>query len=88
MPFYILEVQKFYNNGHIIYPEYNGKFEHIGYINKLFRTKKEAGDYYDQFHPHMRRLNAHKTWRSDCAPNTNLRYVVREYSGEFLKITP
>ena len=36
---YILEVQKFIYNGHILYPEWNGKKEHIGYINKIFRTR-------------------------------------------------
>ena len=32
---YILEVQRF---GSI---KYNGKFEHIGYMSKLFTTKKK-----------------------------------------------
>jgi hypothetical protein len=39
MPLYILEVQRFDSNGH---PEWNGKFEHIKYMNKLFRTKKRS----------------------------------------------
>jgi len=38
---YILEVQKFNPDGHNIYPEFNGKSEHIGYMNKVFKTKKE-----------------------------------------------
>ena len=88
MPFYILEVQRFDCDGHIIHPEWTGKFEHIGYMNKLFRTKKEASEYYNQFNPHMRLLNAHKNWRSDWNSDTKLRYIVREYSGEYLKIEP
>ena len=32
---YILEVQRFGS------PKYNGKFEHIGYMSKLFTTKKK-----------------------------------------------
>ncbi len=85
---YILEVQRFDSDGHITHPEWNGKFEHIGYMNILFRTKKEASDYYDNFNTHMRSLNAHNSWYSDWDPNTRLRYVVRNYSGEYLKISP
>ena len=33
---YVLEVQKFNPTGHISYPEWHGKSEHIGYMNKLF----------------------------------------------------
>jgi len=85
---YILEVQKFNINGHNVYPEWNGKSEHIGYINKLFKTKQEASDYYDKFNPHMRSLNAHKNWCSDWDPNTYLMYIVRERFYEYLKISP
>lgn len=86
---YILEVQKFNINGHNAYPEWNGKSEHIGYINKVFKTKQEASDYYDKFNPHMRSLNAHKNWCSDWDPtNSCLMYIVREYFYEYLKITP
>ena len=45
---YILEVQQFDSNGHNIHPEWNGKCNHIGYMNKMFRTKREASDYYDR----------------------------------------
>jgi hypothetical protein len=40
MPF-ILEVQYFNIDGHLNHPEWNGKSEHIGYMNKLFKTKKK-----------------------------------------------
>lgn len=76
---YILEVQKFNSDGHNVHPEWNGKSEHIGYINKIFKTKQEACDYYDLFNPHMRSLNAHKTWRSDWDPNTCLTSIQNLY---------
>ena len=85
---YILEVQRFDSHGHNIHPEWNGKYEHIGYMNKLFQTKKEASDYYDKFNPHMRSLNAHNTWCSDWDPKNNLKYIVRKNFGEYLKISP
>ncbi len=83
---YILEVQKFEPKGHNIHPEWNGKCEHIGYMNKIFKTKQEASDYYDKYNPNMRSLNAHNTWCSDWNPQTHLKYIVREYFGEYLKI--
>lgn len=46
----------------------------------------EASEYYDKFNPHMRPLNAHKTWCSDCDPRTCLMYIVREQFYEYLKI--
>ena len=85
---YILEVQKFNINGHIDYPTYNGKCEHIGYMNKLFKSKKEAAEYYDKYNPHMRKLNAHENWCSDWDPNSCLIYIVREHFYEYLKLPP
>ena len=83
---YILEVQRFYENIHNLYPEWNGKSEHIGYMNKIFKTKKEASDYYDKYNSHMRSLNAHNNWCSDWDPNTRLMFIVREYFYEHLKL--
>ena len=85
---YILEVQRFDTDGHIIHPEWNGKKEHIGYINKVFRTKQEASDYYIQHNPHMRRISSEFSWKSDWDTQTKLLYVVRQYTGEYLKIPP
>ena len=85
---YVLEVQRFEVNGHIDHPEWNGKFEHIGYMNKLFRSKNDAALYYNINNIHMRNLNSHNTWISDWDPNTFLRYIVRKYDGEYLKIHP
>lgn len=85
---YILEVQQFDIHGHIIHPEWNGKSQHIGYMNKIFKTKQDACEYYDKFNPHMRSLNAHNTWCSDWDPNTKLMYIVREHFCEYKIIPP
>jgi hypothetical protein len=85
---YILEVQHFFPDGHITHPEWNGKKEHIGYMNKLFRTKQEASDYYYLHNPHMRHITSKFDWKSDWDPHTNLLYVIRKATGEFLKIPP
>ena len=84
---YILEVQQFFINGHNMHPEWNGKKEHIGYINKIFNTKQEASDYYYMHNQHMRVINS-KNDCSDWDPQTNLLYVIRKHTGEFLKILP
>ncbi len=77
---YILEVQRFGSIKH------NGKFEHIGYMSKLFTTKKEAANYYDFHNSHLRKLNTHGTWVSDWDPMTKLRYIVRRATGEYLTV--
>ena len=66
----------------------NGKKEHIGYINKIFKTKRDASDYYYIHNQHMRAINSENYWCSDCDPETYLLYVIRQYTGEFLKISP
>ena len=83
---YILEVQKVNMDGYTEYPDWKGKSEHIGYMNKVFRTKQGAGTYYDKFNPHMRSLNEANNWCSDWDPNTGLMYIVRERFYEYLKI--
>jgi len=85
---YILEVQKFNSDGHNLHPEWNGKSEHIGYMNKLFKTKLEACDYYDKYNSHLRSLNARNDWCSDWDPNRYLMYIIREDFYEYLKIQP
>ena len=85
---YILEVQKFNINGHREHPEWNGKSEHIGYMNKVFRTKQEAADYYKKYNQHMRSMNEYNNWHSDWDPNTELMYIVRDHFYEYLKIPP
>uniref|UniRef100_A0A6C0AD53 Uncharacterized protein n=1 Tax=viral metagenome TaxID=1070528 RepID=A0A6C0AD53_9ZZZZ len=87
---YILEVLKFNPEIHQTNPEWSGKAEHIGYINLVFCSKKEAGLYYDQHNsPRMRSLNANGEWRSDWDPDTFLMYIVRKHYGyECKKIRP
>lgn len=85
---YILEVQQFFINGHITHPEWNGKKEHIGYINKIFNTKQEACEYYHIHNQHLRAINSAHNWCSDCDPETKLLYIIRKHTGEFLKIPP
>ena len=85
---YILEVQRFIIKGQELHPEWNGKKEHIGYINKIFKTKKEACEYYYLHNQHMRNINSENNWCSDWDPETKLLYIIREHSGEFLKISP
>jgi hypothetical protein len=79
-PPYMLEVQKYIEDAHA--KKLNGRFKHVGYIKKLFRSKREACEYYDMHNPHMRSLNAHRTYKSDWDPETKLRYLVRKCWGE------
>jgi hypothetical protein len=84
---YVLEVQRYVTGGNWEIAEmWNGLFEHVGYMDKVFLSKKAACEYYDGYNSHMRSLNAHHTWKSDWDPNDNYRYVVRSYSGECLTI--
>ena len=85
---YILEVQKFNPTGHLLQSEWNGKSTHVGYMNKVFKTKNQACEYYDRYNPTLRPLNSHHTYRSDWNRDTHLLYVVREYGDEYLSIPP
>jgi hypothetical protein len=83
---YILEVQKFNPTGHLSQSEWNGKGIHVGYMNKVFKTKNQACAYYDMYNPTMRPLNGHHTYQSDWNCHTHLLYVVHEYGDEYLSI--
>jgi len=74
---YILEVQQYGSNG---------EPEHIGYIEKYFKTQAEACLYYDNHNTHMRSLNVNNNWISKLDPNTKLRYIVRDWCSESLGI--
>lgn len=65
-----------------------GKYEHIGYMQSKFTTIQAACQYYDKHNPHMRKLNAHRTFKSDWDPETKLFYIVREDCGLNLNIPP
>ena len=77
---YVLEVVRFITemDGENGWLNKGGKYEHVGYMNAHFKTKKDACSYYDKHNPHMRNLNAHNTYQSDWDPETNLFYIVRE----------
>lgn len=75
---FILEVQKFNTTLQ--------KFDHVGYMDKIFKTKKEACNFYNLKNPNMRKIN--KELYSDLNPNTMLRYVVRIFNNEHLSIPP
>lgn len=79
---YLLEVFRFNVNSE------DAKLEHVGYIKKFFRTKNEACSYYDLHNPHLRKLNAHNTYKSDWDPETKLMYVVRKNYGIICNIEP
>lgn len=85
---YVLEVQLYHHHDSRMDGKLNGMKEHVGYMNKIFKTKQEAVKYYDLHNQHMRSLNAHNTWVSDWDPDTQLIYVVRKYTGEIKKIVP
>lgn len=80
---YILEVQTVLNSD-----GWNGHKEHLGYINKIFETRREASYYYKLYNPHMSEITAETKWCSECDPQTKFVYVIRKYTGELLKIPP
>jgi hypothetical protein len=77
---YVLEVCKFITNseGPNGWKSKGGKYEHVGYMQAFFKSKDDACSYYNRHNPHMRQLNAHKTFKSDWDPKTELFYIVRE----------
>jgi len=81
--FYVLEVQHFQKKEAGFF--YDGDV-HMGYMNKVFRTKKAAANYYDLHNTHMRKLNTFDTWKSDWDPVTRYRYVVRDFDTELCLI--
>ncbi len=85
--YYILEVQKELENGTLeLWEKFNGKFKHVGYMNRIFTSKREAEMHYNANNKHMRALNTGGDWRSDWDPITKLRFIVRRGHGEMLMI--
>jgi len=74
---YVLEVQEF-----IPEPLQDKGFVHVGYMDRVFKSKIEAIEYYDKYNSHMRSINQYKNLCSDWDPDTYLRYIVRRYHGE------
>lgn len=86
---YVLEVQTILideesKNKH----GWNGHKQHLGYINKIFETKREASYYHKLHNPNMSEITAENRWCSECDSKTKFVYVIREYTGELLKIPP
>ncbi|CAH6419588.1 Hypothetical protein POVR2_LOCUS94 [uncultured virus] len=67
---YILEAQSF---------EGRGAFVHVGHVDWLFDSKKQAAKFYRRYQPGMRDINAHDTWTSDWHPQTKLRFVLHKH---------
>lgn len=84
MPTRSEKLQNYHTDPHIP----TGIFEHVGYLQAVFRRKKDACSYYNEHNPHMRPLNAHNTYKSDWDPNTRLLYIVRTFHGEKMTIEP
>jgi len=83
---YILEVQTVNTSGPMDCSECNGKNKHVGYMNKVFKSKQEMCHYYNIFNPHMKPLDAVDRVCSDYDPVSGLRYIVREHFYEYLHI--
>jgi viroplasmin and RNaseH domain-containing protein len=84
---YVFEVQRFYYELNNTYNEVLPKSWCVGYVNKVFETREEAGEYYDESNPHMRPLNQYNTWISGFDPETSLGYILKEYSNQDLLLS-
>lgn len=84
---YTLEAQIYTENKWKTNPAIQ-KFNHLGYMQALFRSRRQACAYYDFWNPHMRPLNEHGTYCSARDPETNIRYVVRKFYRETQTIPP
>ena len=61
--------------------QYNKNIIHVGYLNKVFKTKQDACDFYSNKFPHMRKMNTTISNKSEFDPETNLAYIIREDHG-------
>ena len=77
---YVLEVIKFISksDGPDGWINKGGTQEHVGYMKAKFKSKEDACSYYNRHNPHLRKINAHGTFKSDWDPETKLFYIVRE----------
>lgn len=80
---WILEVQSYVGSGDIL----ERGFVHVGYIDWLFKTQKDAGEFYHSLYPDYRNINRDGNWTSDWDFTNNLRYVVRPYAHECINIS-
>lgn len=84
---YVIEVQNFKCDGHIINPSWCGKAEHVGYMNVHFKSKRQACLYYDCTFPEMPKMNRHGDSHSSVHPDGRL-FIVRRSKHEYKKIPP
>lgn len=53
-------------------------FHHVGYIDKLFGSRKAAAAEYHAANPHMRPIRKESDWTSDWDPVSRRRFVIRK----------
>lgn len=63
-------------------------FIHVGYMDKIFKSKQDAIEFYNTHNTHMRHLNVFGNETSDYDPKTRLRYRIISYEGEELDFPP
>jgi hypothetical protein len=81
---YVLELQQLYPDNPPIHPKtgfYMGKYEFVGYIDKVFTSMKDTAEYYNQCNPHMPKLSPNRNQVSAWDTNTYTRCVIRKYEG-------
>ena len=63
-----------------------GKYNHVGYMNRLFATEEDAAAYYAEYNPTLRPLNTNQNNTSSCNTKTNLRYKLHIYGSEDMTV--
>ena len=95
MALYMFEVQKYLETQEV-YKNFEetghfGDYQHVGYMNVVFRSIQSALLYYAKYNKHMREIQLFErqdALYSDWDPETKLRYVIRPYIGEVQTIEP
>ena len=90
--YYVIEVQQYFKDGdHAnLNDKWCDKFHHMGYYKRRFETIQDATRFYNS---EMKQVGMDEIiskegllWRSDITPETNLRYVLREFDREYCKL--
>ena len=74
---YMLEIQRYIHTK---------GFEHIGYINALFLSRKIAAEYYNLHNPDTTGPSIINNWCGDYNNNTKLRAIVRINNNEIMTL--
>lgn len=81
---WIIEVQKICDTN-----DEKIEYEHLGYINMIFRTNGETKKYVKAHNPRVRfKGNRRKGFYTSTDPLTNLRFMIRSYRDEKLSLNP